>query len=164
MPRERIILEKFLYLTEATDQWQGQNLLKNLLVQQIISIANFCRDPESLPAPAKSFQRALLDLPYAEDGLRARIAWAGSLGRISPVDPEVRMVCRCAVDWFEEQGASVDYACPDLSDAEEIFQVSCPRHGKVCTPACRTSRFCTLQDQIEGLSIGDSASEHKVCL
>ena len=79
-----------------------------------------CRDPESLPPPAQSFQEALTELPNLQD---ARIAWSSDLGGICPVDPEVQSVCHTAVQWFSSQGASVAEACPDLSDAEEIFQV-----------------------------------------
>ena len=52
-----------------------------------------------------------------------RIAWSGDLGGISPTDPEVAQICQRAAHWFESHGASVSQACPDLTDADFVFQV-----------------------------------------
>lgn len=41
------------------------------------------------------------------------------------MEAEVAQICHKAVDWFGSQGAHVAEACPDLSDAEEIFQALC---------------------------------------
>ena len=79
-----------------------------------------CRDPESLPAPDFSFQ------DIVREGARpspTRIAWSGDLGGISPSDPEVAQICQRATFWFGSHGASVSQACPDLTNADFIFQV-----------------------------------------
>ena len=56
--------------------------------------------------------------------LKTRLAWTSDLGGISPIDPDVASTCYKAVQWFESQGAQLAHACPDLSDAEHIFQVT----------------------------------------
>lgn len=42
------------------------------------------------------------------------------------MDSEVASVCCAAMDWFKAQGFTITEACPDFSDAEEIFQVRKP--------------------------------------
>ncbi|MGE0255954.1 MAG: amidase [Alphaproteobacteria bacterium] len=73
-------------------------------------------DPLSFEAPATSFQFAV-DAPLAP----RRVAFSPDLG-IGPVDPEVAAICEAAARRFALAGASVDAACPDLSDAGAIFQ------------------------------------------
>ena len=73
-----------------------------------------------MPSPAGGFQKRAKALATP---LKARIAWTPDLGEISPVDPEVASTCYAAVQWLASQGAQVSNACPDLSDAEHIFQV-----------------------------------------
>ncbi|MGE0722923.1 MAG: amidase [Alphaproteobacteria bacterium] len=73
------------------------------------------RDPMSLP-PANSFQAA------AASGRRPpRVAFSPDLGFL-PVHPEVAAVAAGAARRFEAMGVPVDLACPDLTDAMEIFQ------------------------------------------
>ena len=79
-----------------------------------------CRDPESLPAPDFSFQDIIKEGAWPSP---MRLAWSGDLGGISPTDPEVAQICQRATYWFESLGASVSQACPDLTDADFIFQV-----------------------------------------
>ena len=74
-------------------------------------------DPISLPAPADGFL-ARMDDP----GVPERVAFSPDLG-ILPVDREVVAVCEAAARRFEEMGARVEPACPDLSDAMDCFQV-----------------------------------------
>jgi amidase len=73
-------------------------------------------DPLALPAPAEPFLAAAL---AAE--LPARIAWSDDLG-ITPVDPEVRAVCRAAVERLAGAGVEVVEARPDLGTAPDVFQ------------------------------------------
>ena len=75
------------------------------------------RDPLVLPAPAEPFQQAVERLPAP-----ARIAWSPDLG-VAPVEPEVADIAGRAAAWFQETGAAVEAAAPDLSDAPAIFQV-----------------------------------------
>ena len=54
------------------------------------------------------------------DGLK--VAFSPDLGHV-PVDPEVVEICSAAARVFEDLGATVEPACPDLSRAMEVFQV-----------------------------------------
>jgi amidase len=74
-------------------------------------------DPLSLTAPSVPFLRAALE-PVA----LKRIAWSPDLG-ISPLHPEVRAVCECALATFAGLGVAVEERCPDFSQAEQSFQV-----------------------------------------
>jgi len=75
------------------------------------------RDPLSLEAPLHMFVEAV-DRPIAPK----RVAWSPNLG-IAPVDPEVAAICLRATRRFQEMGVAVDEACPDLSEARDVFQV-----------------------------------------
>ena len=74
-------------------------------------------DPISLAAPALSFQDALARGPAPR-----RVAFSPDLG-ITPVAAEVKEICAAAAARFAEMGARVEEACPDFSDAPEIFHV-----------------------------------------
>ena len=73
-------------------------------------------DPLSLPRPATSFSAAA-----AAPAVGSRVAYSADLG-VVPVDPEVAAICAGAARTFERLGASMTEACPDLGDAEFIFQ------------------------------------------
>ncbi len=73
-------------------------------------------DPLSLPDPGESFLAAAL-LPE----LPARIAWSDDLG-VTPVEREVRAVCRAAVERLAAAGVEVAEAHPDLGSAPDAFQ------------------------------------------
>ena len=51
-----------------------------------------------------------------------RVAWTPNLG-ISPVQPEIADICERAARWFATLGAEVTDDCPDVHDAQHIFQV-----------------------------------------
>jgi len=78
-----------------------------------------CRDPLSQPAPempyTKAVEQGTLPLPTA-------VAWTADIG-ICPVEPAVANLCEKAARWFSSVGASVVDACPDVHDAQELFQV-----------------------------------------
>ena len=74
-------------------------------------------DPLALDAPARSFRDAA-----ASPKLPARIAFSEDLG-LTPVDPEVRRLCRSAAERLAGEGVEVEDACPDLADAPAIFGV-----------------------------------------
>lgn len=75
------------------------------------------RDPLSLPRPRHPFLEAA-KRPQAPK----RVAYSRDLG-VVPVAAEVAEVCARAAARFSELGATVEEACPDLSDAREIFHV-----------------------------------------
>ena len=72
-------------------------------------------DPLALPEPGESFLAAALapELP-------GRIAWSDDLG-ITPVEREVRAVCRAAVERLAAAGIDVAEAAPDLATAPDVF-------------------------------------------
>ena len=59
--------------------------------------------------------------PLPEELAGLRVAWAPDLGGRVAVDPAVRAALAPAVALFEELGATVEEACPDLSGADEVF-------------------------------------------
>jgi amidase len=77
------------------------------------------RDPLSYDAPAVAYVEAVERSPKL-----ARVAFSADLGGITPVDPEVARICRAAAERFSELGCEVVLdACPDLSEAVEVFRV-----------------------------------------
>jgi len=75
-------------------------------------------DPISLVAPKIPFVSAVQN-PKAPK----RVAYSSDLGGIVPVAKEVADLCSAAAARFCDLGATVEEACPDLSDAREIFHV-----------------------------------------
>ena len=76
-----------------------------------------CADHAS-PRPAKAFAR-----PLARDFRKVRVAWSRDLGGL-PVDARVHARARSrSARVFESLGCIVEDAEPDLSDADEAFQV-----------------------------------------
>ncbi len=74
-------------------------------------------DPLSLPSPKTPYVDAV-DRPIKP----RRIGFSPDLG-IAPVDHEVRDICTKAAESWSDIGVSVEEACPDLNDAEQIFQI-----------------------------------------
>jgi amidase len=74
------------------------------------------RDQLSYPVDATAFAGDL-----TVDPKHLRIAWSTDLGGL-PVDPAVRSVVDGARAMFEAIGCQVEEACPDFSDADEIFK------------------------------------------
>ena len=76
------------------------------------------RSPISLPDKGSEFSAPL------PDHLRGlRVAWAPDLGGRIPVDREVLDVLEPQIAVFERLGATVVRDCPDLSVADEVFDV-----------------------------------------
>lgn len=73
------------------------------------------RDPASYPSDPTRFAA-----PLTRDHRGTRIAWCPDLGGL-PLDRRVRTVLDGQRKTFEDLGCIVDDACPDLSDADEIF-------------------------------------------
>ena len=59
--------------------------------------------------------------PLPEELTGLRVAWAPDLGGRVAVDPAVRDALAPAVGVFEQLGATVEEACPDLSGADDVF-------------------------------------------
>jgi amidase len=73
------------------------------------------RDPMSLPEDGARFRA-----PLARDFKGVRVAWSSDIGGL-PVDRRVTRVLDAQRQVFEQLGCSVEEACPDLRDAQEIF-------------------------------------------
>jgi hypothetical protein len=52
----------------------------------------------------------------------ARVAFSPDLG-VPPVEDEVAHICRSAAGWWQQQGAQLQEACPDLQDMQQVFLV-----------------------------------------
>ena len=74
------------------------------------------RDQISYPVDAAAFAGDL-----TIDPKHLRIAWSTDLGGL-PVDPAVRSVVDGARAMFEAIGCDVEDACPDFTDADELFK------------------------------------------
>ncbi len=75
-------------------------------------------DPLSIPEPCTPFTDSV-DRPLGP----RRVAWSRDLGGLTPVAAEVAEICAAAAARFQEIGATVAEACPDLRDARAIFKV-----------------------------------------
>jgi len=83
------------------------------------TMAGFCpRDPLTFDAPATSFTSAIA-VPSAP----RRVAWSPDFGGKVPVDRETRDIAGKAVRSFENIGAIVEEASPDLAAIGEAFLV-----------------------------------------
>jgi len=76
-------------------------------------------DPRAPLSLQEDAQRFAAPLPERLDGLR--VAWAPDLGGRVAVDPALSSVLAGSARVFEELGATVEEACPDLSGADDVF-------------------------------------------
>ncbi|MCG0286033.1 amidase [Streptomyces sp. PSAA01] len=75
------------------------------------------RSPIALEEPGARFAR-----PLDRDLTGLRVAWSPDLGGLVPVEPEVAAAVESAVEVFSDLGCVVERACPDLTEAEEVFR------------------------------------------
>jgi len=81
------------------------------------TMAGLCpRDPLTFDAPAQAFADAV-----ASPVPPKRVAFTADFGGKVPVDRETREICARAARRFEELGAVVEEAAPDLGNIEEAF-------------------------------------------
>jgi amidase len=73
------------------------------------------RDPMSISEDGARFRT-----PLARDFKGTRVAWSSDIGGL-PVDKRVTRVLDAQRQVFEQLGCSVEEACPDLRDAQEVF-------------------------------------------
>lgn len=76
------------------------------------------QSPLSIEEPGAKFLE-----PAKTDIKGLRIAYSADFGGILPVELEVRSNLEEQVKVFEDLGCTVEEACPDLQEAEEVFQV-----------------------------------------
>ena len=60
--------------------------------------------------------------PLERDLRGLRVAWTPDFGLDIPVEPEVLSVLEAQLAVFEDLGAHVERACPDLSEADRVFR------------------------------------------
>jgi amidase len=75
------------------------------------------RVPYSLSDPGAVFLQ-----PLTRDFKACRVAWTPDLGRY-PAQPQVVEVCEAALGDFEMLGCQVEHSEPDMSGADEVFQI-----------------------------------------
>ena len=75
------------------------------------------RVPIAIDEPGERFRA-----PLERDFAGTRVAWSPDLGRYE-VEPEVVEVCERSLSVLGDLGCAVEPAHPDMSDADEIFQV-----------------------------------------
>ncbi len=93
----------------------GRNVADAALLLSVIAGPD-ARDPIALPAPDAALH------PVRPADLRGlRLAWTPDLG-LCPVEREVVEVCAAAVPVFQDLGAEVEAAAPDLSGAADVFR------------------------------------------
>lgn len=76
------------------------------------------KSPISIEEPSQQFQKSL-----DRDLTGLRVAWTADLGGAIPVDASVKSTFKKQVKVFESLGCSVEEACPDFADADDIFRV-----------------------------------------
>ncbi len=84
------------------------------------------RDPISLDRSGAAMLR-----PLEKNFKDVRVAWSPTLGGL-PVEAEVLSIIESQRKVFESLGCIVEEATPDLSDADEIFEVMRAWHYDVC--------------------------------
>lgn len=88
------------------------------------TLAGLCpHDPLTFEAPATSFTEAL-KRPAAPK----RVAFTADYGGKITVERETREICRAAARRFEEVGAVVEEASPDLAELERAFMILRGQH------------------------------------
>ncbi|MBV8777192.1 MAG: amidase, partial [Alphaproteobacteria bacterium] len=105
------------------------------------AMAGECRrDPLTVPAPQRSFAAAVAS-PIAPK----RVAYTPDFGGKVPVDRETREICAKSARRFEELGAIVEEAAPDLGGIGEAFLTLRSQHFVVE----RELMLATHRDQIK---------------
>ncbi len=79
-------------------------------------------DPMSMPREVHSYSSAV-EAALQSEQHPLRVAFSPDFG-VTPVNPEVAAIAEKAARRLEDMGCTVEYAHPDFSDMEEIFQVN----------------------------------------
>lgn len=83
------------------------------------------RVPTGCPVSAADFGALTAEPGNSERPLTGvRIGWTTDFGLGVPVESEIVEVLRAQAKVFEDLGATVEESCPDLSDADEVFDVT----------------------------------------
>lgn len=108
--------------TPVDDQaWLGRTGPMAREVSDIALFMSAVSGPSDRVVPAAPLTGDDFSEPIVGDLRGVRIGWSPDLGLGVPVEPEVLDVLTRRLRVFEEAGASVEEAAPDLTDADEVF-------------------------------------------
>ncbi|HEX3176006.1 MAG TPA: amidase family protein [Methylomirabilota bacterium] len=107
----------------AWDPWSVQGPMARTVRDVALMLSVIAGPDPRAPMSYPVDTRALLAAARRRDVTGLRIAWGGDLG-VTPIDDEVRAICRAAADVFRKLGARVDDAHPDYTGLEEIVLTS----------------------------------------
>ena len=109
--------------TLAWDPWSVQGPMARTVGDVALMLSTIAGADPRAPLSYPVNTRAFLDAVRRPSVKGLRIAWGGDLG-VTPVDDEVRTICRAGADVFRRLGARVDEAHPDYAGLEEIVLTS----------------------------------------
>ncbi|MGO4886623.1 amidase [Anaerobacillus sp. MEB173] len=104
-----------LYSTLGVQGPIARNVLDAALMMSVIAGPDN-RSPISIEEPGEVFLKT-----FNDDISSLRIAWSADFGGAIPVDPVVKRNIEEQINYFEDLGCHVEEACPDLSEANEVF-------------------------------------------
>jgi amidase len=107
----------------AWDPWSVQGPMARTVGDVALVLSTIAGADARAPISYPVNTRALLDAVRRFSVKGLRVAWGGDLG-VTPVDDEVRAICRAGADVFRRLGARVEEAHPDYAGLEEIVQTS----------------------------------------
>jgi amidase len=107
----------------AWDPWSVQGPMARTVGDVALVLSTIAGADARAPISYPVNTRALLHAVRRPSVKGLRVAWGGDLG-VTPVDDEVRAICRAGADVFRGLGARVEEAHPDYAGLEEIVQTS----------------------------------------
>ena len=107
----------------AWDPWSVQGPMARTVADVALMLSTIAGADPRAPLSYPVNTRALRDAVRRPSVKGLRVAWGGDLG-VTPMDPEVRAICRVGADVFRRLGARVDEAHPDFAGLEEIVRTS----------------------------------------
>jgi amidase len=107
----------------AWDPWSVQGPMARTVGDVALTLSTMAGPDARAPISYPVDTRALLAAVRRPSVKGLRVAWGGDLG-VTPVDDEVRAICRRAADVFRRLGARVEDAHPDYAGLAEIVLTS----------------------------------------
>ena len=107
----------------AWDPWSVQGPMARTVGDVALMLSTIAGADARAPLSYPVNTRAFLDAVRRPSVKGLRIAWGGDLG-VTPIDDEVRALCRAGADVFRRLGARVEEAHPDYAGLDEIVQTS----------------------------------------
>jgi amidase len=107
----------------AWDPWSVQGPMARTVADVALTLSTMVGPDPRAPLSYPVDTRALLAAVRRPRVKGLSVAWGGDLG-VTPVDDEVRAICRAGADLFRRLGARVDEAHPDYTGLAEIVLTS----------------------------------------